>query len=239
MSAEPDPPSARAVERLAAGVGEDVGDLRAQLHLALVRADRLEADGRHDLAVAVLQEQRDALLDVHRRLEARLADAAVEREAERVVNAAGVQREGERVVDAGSAGGGEAAGSVRATNSRDDGLTMRLVASAAAAVLGIVLLLSPGSGTVSVTAAGSGAAGDAAADGQRHGGDPVADPEASAEPDADREAEISSSAAAPAGRSSRSVGPTDLRALPIPEAHVLAPTPDDEDEDGADAGLEA
>lgn len=227
MSAEPDPPSARAVERLAAGVGEDVADLRAQLHQALARADSLEADGRQDLAVVVLQEQREVLLDVHRRLEARLADAAVEREAERVVDAAPV-------------GGGATSGSGSASGSHDDGLALRLVVSAAAAVLGVTLLLSPGSGSVRVTAASSGAAGDAAASGQRHGGDPVADPGASAGPDAARGPDVASTVG-PAGRASESVGPTDLRALPIPEAHVLAPTPDEEDDeegkDGGDADL--
>lgn len=103
MSAEPDPPSTRAVERLATGVEEDVADLRTQFHQALERADRLEAGGRRDLAVEVLEDQRDVLLEVHRRLEARLAQAAVEREAERVVDAAAVGG-GVAAADAGRSG---------------------------------------------------------------------------------------------------------------------------------------
>lgn len=223
MSAETDPPSARAVERLATGVGEDVADLRTQLHQALERADRLEADGRQDLAVEVLEEQRDVLLEVHRRLEARLAQAAVEREAERVVDAVAV---GSEV----AAADGETSGSL------DEGLALRLVASAAAAVLGVTLLLSPGSGTVDLTAAGSAEAGDAAvADAHGDGGDAAPARDETTAPEGPGGA-----AAFPATLADGADGaarPTDLRALPIPTPHVLAATSDDEDDEDDDAGL--
>lgn len=148
MSAEPERPSARAVERLATGVGEDVDDLRTRLHRALDEADRLQAEGRRDLAVSVLEEQRDALLVVHQRLEARLADAAVEREAERVLHGAAPAAAAEAAADPAVAAG-------------DDGMALRLVASAVAAVLGVALLLSPETGSGELTAAGSSAASDA------------------------------------------------------------------------------
>ncbi len=237
MSAEPAQPSARAVERLATGVGEDVADLRTQLHRALTRADRLEAAGRQDLAVVVLQEQRDALVDVHRRLEARLADAAVEREAERVVDVAAVERQAELVVDAAAVGDRVTASRGDVAGSSDDGMGLRLVAAAAAAVLGIALLLSPGAGTVGVTIAGSDAAGDAV-DAQRHGGDPAVDPGASSDAAAARSPDASAPPAGLADRTSDAVRPADLWAWSIPEAYVLAPAPDEEADDADDDGTD-
>lgn len=160
MSAELDRPSGRAVERLATGVGEDVSDLRAQLHRALDEADRLQAAGREDLAVSVLQEQRDALVAVHRQLEARLADAVVEREAEGVLDAAASSaplRDATAARTEAVAARGPATDRVPATVD-DDNVGLRLLAAAAAAVLGVTLLLTPEPGSGGVTAAGSSAA---------------------------------------------------------------------------------
>ncbi len=221
MSAEPARPSARAVERLATGVGSDVADLRTQLHRALEQADRLEADGRQDLAVAVLQDQRDALLEVHQRLEARLAGAAVEREAERVVSAVAPERE---------RGGNRQAPAVPAAQAAsDDGMVLRLLASAAAAVVGFALLLAPGPGAGSVTTAGSSATGDApTADGSRDAGDTTNAAETPPSVVTDRGTSD--------GASDRIDAP-DLRALAIPEAHVRATQSDEEDPEGdADRG---
>lgn len=198
MSAEPDRPSARAVERLATGVGDDVADLRTQLNRALDEAGRLQAAGREDLAVSVLQEQRDVLLAVHHRLESRLADAAVEREAERVLHGATPPSD---LPDPAP---------VAAVPSGDDGMTLRLLASAVAAVLGIALLVTPEVGSRGLTAAGSSAASDALLDSaSSRAGD----------------AAHGVGGTHPAGARLQAGGDghvTDLRALALPEADVLA-----------------
>lgn len=216
MSPQPERPSARAVERLAAGVGEDVADLRTRLHRALDEAERLQATGRDDLAVSVLEEQRDALLVVHQRLEARLADAAVEREAERAVA-------GTPALDASDpAPAAVDPAPVTADLAGDDGMALRLVASAVAAVLGVALLLSPELGSRGLTAAGSSAASDA-----------PQDTASSRAGDAAREAGTTAQPATPdrdAGAAARGM---DLSALALPEADTL-PTRTRRDGDGSD-----
>lgn len=133
-------PSPRAAERLAADVGAEVSDLRTALRRALDEAERLEAAGRQDLAASVLEEQRDALVAVHRQLSDRLAAAAVEREAENIVDAA----------------------ATAPSTPVHDGTLVRLLASAAAAVAGIVLLTAPDLGGGVLEAAGWGETSDTA-----------------------------------------------------------------------------
>lgn len=216
MSPQPERPSARAVERLAAGVGEDVADLRTRLHRALDEAERLQATGRDDLAVSVLQEQRDALLVVHQRLEARLADAAVEREAERAV--AGAMP----ALDASDPAPATAVPTLEAADlAGDDGMALRLVASAVAAVLGVALLLSPELGSRGLTVAGSAAASDA-----------LPDTASSRAGDAARDAGTTPQAAT--SDRGAAVRGTDLRALALPEADVLS-TRTWNEHDGSDA----
>lgn len=127
-------PSARAADRLATDVRGEVAGLRVALRRALDEAERLEGEGRHDRAAAVLEDQRAALADLHRRLAHRLASAAVEREAE-------------HVVDTAPAVGGVAPAA-------GDMTALRLVASAAAAVAGVAVLLSPDLGGAVLRVAG-------------------------------------------------------------------------------------
>lgn len=138
-------PSPHATGRLAADVGGVVGDLRHDLRSSLDRAAALEAAGRVDLAAAVLEEQRAALADVHARLERRLAAAAVEAEAEAVV---GASLDRPVALDA-------------TAPPRGDGAVLRLLASAAAAAMGVVLLWTPGPTGGSLGAAGDQLAGAA------------------------------------------------------------------------------
>lgn len=140
-------PSSRAVQRLASDVGGEVADLRSALRRALDEADRHEADGRPDRAAAVLAEQQEVLAAVHRRLEDRLAEAAVEREAEGVLAAA------DRAPTLDSSGPPGATDAVVAAPREDEGMGLRLLASAAAAVVGMVLLMAPDAGSM-LTVAG-------------------------------------------------------------------------------------
>lgn len=138
-------PSPRAVQRLADDVGGEVADLRAALRHALIEADRHEAEGRPDRAAAVLAEQQRLLTAVHQRLEDRLAEAAVEREAEGVVQAVAPTRPT-------SVSGGPSA--VAGVSDHDGGMALRLLASAAAAIVGVALLAAPDGGGM-LTAADS------------------------------------------------------------------------------------
>jgi hypothetical protein len=143
-------PSAGSVKRLAADVGGEVADLRTRLHRALDEAGRLEAEGRQDLAAAVLEEQREVLLSVHQRLQGRLADAAVEREAERVVAGA--------TPTVGPRGTGPSTPAMPATSAPavtgPAGAAVRLLAAVAAAAVGVVLLVTPELGSTVLTVAG-------------------------------------------------------------------------------------
>lgn len=146
-------PSPRAVQRLASDVGGEVADLRSSLRHALDEADRFEADGRPDRAAAVLAEQQELLVAVHRRLEDRLAEAAVEREAEGVVAA---------VVPLQAAPERPSAGAVTLpVPGRDgEGIALRLLASAAAAAVGVLLLVVPDAGGMLTVAGWSAAEGE-------------------------------------------------------------------------------
>lgn len=159
-------PSPRAVAGLAADVGGEVDDLRSRLQGALARAEELEAAGLADQAVAVLEAERAALTQLHRRLEARLADAAVEREAEQVV--AGAQAPATAAADPPPAVVTELASTGAPASpvdvpaggpGGDRGTGLRLLVSAAAGVVGIVLLLVPETGGGALTIAGWGWAG--------------------------------------------------------------------------------
>lgn len=194
-------PSPRAVGRFASEVGTEVGTLRSRLEQALLEAERLEAVGRHDLAVHVLEEQRDVLATVHQRLAERLAEAAVEREAERVVRAAApTAQRPERVGDdrRALAGGG----------------ALRLLASAAVAVVGVVLLVVPEVGGGMLTVAGWTPTGATAADPTPG----AVGTDAAAEPDVHGVAGDPGRTPAPAW----STGP--LRGLSVPEAYELPPS---------------
>lgn len=130
-------PSPRAMSRLAADVGAEVADLRTSLRRALDEAEQLQATGRHDLAAAVLEEQRTALASLHERLSQRLAGAAVEREAEHVLSSAPAAPPDP--VPATPEQPSEPAAQVP----QADTTALRLIASAAAAVVGVTILLSP------------------------------------------------------------------------------------------------
>ncbi len=138
-------PSPRTTSRLAADVGADVADLRTSLRRALDEAEELESAGRHDLAVAVLEDQRAALADLHVRLSRRLADAAVEREAEHVLSGATPASPDlpasptSTTVPTAPAPAANATPVVR----RPDATTLRLLASAVAAVVGVTVLVTP------------------------------------------------------------------------------------------------
>lgn len=215
-------PSPRAVQRLAVGVGDELADLRAALRHALAEADRHEFEGRPDRAAAVLAEQQQVLAAVHRRLEGRLAEAAVEREAEGVVDAVMPPRRTTSPTPTG------ASPPVVAGSPGDDGpMALRLLASAAAAIVGLALLLTPDGGGMLSAADSAGIERDVTSDdeGVDDGG---TEPEAAAhrpEPHGDP--------------TSRSTPPT-VGELPIPEAGDLQSRPpsdepgDDHEVDPAD-----
>lgn len=155
-------PSPRAVERLEQGLDHELGDLRARLHRALAEADEHQAAGRDDLAAAALEAERATLAEVHSRLQERLAAASVEREAESVVAAvdagtAAPQRAASAVADEDTA-----APLVDAAHDGPAGPTpvvdapfARVLASAVAAIVGVVLLAGADLGPGGVTAAGT------------------------------------------------------------------------------------
>ncbi len=141
-------PSSHATARLAGDVRDEVAELRGSLRAALDEAERLATEGHRDLAAAVLEEQRVALTHLHERLSQRIAGAAVEREAEHVVGVACTTPPSAslvpvRSVDAPPVTPPPSEGA-DAPSPSGDPVVLRLLASAAAAVVGIAILLSPG-----------------------------------------------------------------------------------------------
>lgn len=170
-------PSPRAVARLEEGLDLELGGLRARLHRALAEADEHQAAGRDDLAAAALEAERTTLAEVHRRLEVRLAAASVEREAEAVLAAVdtGAERPAagatpdavtpdpviavadvQDMDDVAAADRHLPEPTVAGSPPLAEAPLVRLVASAVAAVVGIVLLAGPDLVTGGVTAAGEG-----------------------------------------------------------------------------------
>ncbi len=150
-------PSARAAARLTDGVGHELGSLRRSLTDALAEAERLEQAGRTDLAVDVLEEQRLVLARVHDQLMGHVSAAAVEREAEAIVAAVEpatsfVQDfrilDELQLVDSTDTAGTDTAGTDTPSaqgHVEADGRSLagRVLVSALAAVLGLVLLATP------------------------------------------------------------------------------------------------
>lgn len=192
-------PSLQAAARLADDVRDEVADLRVSLRTALDEAERLEADGRHDLAAALLQDQRAALAHLHERLSVRLADAAVEREAEHVVDTA----------------------PTAVPAQQGDQAAPRMLAAVTAVLVGVVLLVSPDLGGAALRIAGStDSAPPAAPSGAARGGS-AGPPEATAAPT------VPTSPAAPhePGRSDRAdpaepTQPTGEDPGPVPPADL-------------------
>jgi hypothetical protein len=136
-------PSRRAAARLADDVGRDLGAFRVSLTDAMAEADRLQQEGRTDLAVDLLEQQRVELARVYEQVVRHIAAAAVEREAESILAAVepvalDVSASAASVaID--SDGDEQIESSVGALDRRS--LTGRVLASAMAAVLGVALLM--------------------------------------------------------------------------------------------------
>ncbi|MFT5563810.1 MAG: hypothetical protein ACI970_000525 [Myxococcota bacterium] len=139
-------PSRRAAARLADDVGRDLGAFRVSLTDAMAQADRLQHEGRTDLAVDLLEQQRLELARVYEQVIRHIAAAAVEREAESILAAVepvalDVSASAAPVASVAldSEGDEQTESSVGALDRRS--LTGRVLASAMAAVLGVVLLM--------------------------------------------------------------------------------------------------
>jgi hypothetical protein len=188
-------PSRRAAARLADDVGRDLGAFRVLLTDAMAEADRLQHEGRTDLAVDLLEQQRLELARVYEQVIRHIAAAAVEREAESILAAVEpVALNVSASVSIDSDRDERTESSVRALDRRS--ITGRVLASAMAAVLGVVLLVpgEPDQSRVTIASQPRPAHDDRA--------DAPADAEASSDAEASfGEADVASGAAVQAGAS--------------------------------------